>query len=48
MAGREDVLVSTDWVADHGSDANVKLLEVDVDTTAYEEGHIEAAVGLTI
>ena len=46
MAGREDVLVSTDWVADHGSDANVKLLEVDVDTTAYDEGHIEGAVGL--
>ena len=46
MAGREDVLVSTDWVAEHGSDANVKLLEVDVDTTAYEEGHIEGAVGL--
>ena len=45
MAGREDVLVSTDWVADHGSDSNVKLLEVDVDTTAYDEGHIAGAVG---
>jgi thiosulfate/3-mercaptopyruvate sulfurtransferase len=45
MPGREDVLVTTDWVAEHGKDANVKLIEVDVDTTAYDEGHIEGAVG---
>ena len=38
-------LVSTDWVAEHGSDANVRLVEVDVDTSAYEQGHIAAAVG---
>jgi len=43
---REDVLVSTNWVAEHMNDDNVKLLEVDVDTTAYDEGHIEGAVGL--
>ncbi|MCZ6675670.1 MAG: sulfurtransferase [Candidatus Poribacteria bacterium] len=41
-----EVLVSTDWVAQHGSDAGVRLLEVDVDTGAYDEGHIEGAVGL--
>jgi len=45
MAGREDVLVSTDWVAEHQNDPKVKLIEVDVDTTAYDEGHIEGAVG---
>ncbi len=45
MPGREDVLVSTQWVADHLNDAKVKLIEVDVDTTAYDEGHIEGAVG---
>lgn len=39
-----DVLVSTDWVAQHGGDANVRLVEVDVDTTAYETGHIAGAV----
>ena len=39
-----DVLVSTDWVAEHGNDANVRLVEVDVDTTAYETGHIAGAV----
>ena len=38
-------LVSTQWVADHGSDANVRLVEVDVDTSAYEQGHVAGAVG---
>ena len=32
-------LVSTDWVADHLADPNVCLIEVDVDTSAYDEGH---------
>lgn len=38
-------LVDTQWVADHGGDANVRLVEVDVDTSAYEQGHIAGAVG---
>ena len=38
-------LVSTDWVAEHGYDANVRLVEVDGDTAAYEQGHIAGAVG---
>ncbi|MPZ48293.1 MAG: sulfurtransferase [Dehalococcoidia bacterium] len=42
----EDVLVSTQWVADHLNDSNVKLLEVDVDTNAYGEGHAPGATGL--
>ena len=37
-------LVTTDWVAQHGSDSNVRLVEVDVDTSAYEQGHIAGAV----
>ena len=41
-----DVLVSTEWVAAHGGDAGIRLLEVDVDTSAYGEGHIAGAVGL--
>jgi thiosulfate/3-mercaptopyruvate sulfurtransferase len=40
-----DVLVSTQWVADHLDDASVKLVEVDVDTNAYSEGHIPGARG---
>ena len=41
-----ETLVSTDWVAEHLNDSNVRLLEVDVDTRAYDEGHIPGAVGL--
>jgi thiosulfate/3-mercaptopyruvate sulfurtransferase len=40
-----DVLVSTSWVADHLNDPNVKIVEVDVDTTSYDKGHIKNAVG---
>ncbi len=42
---RPESLVSTQWVTQHGKDSNVRLVEVDVDTTAYEQGHIEGAVG---
>lgn len=40
-----EVLVSTDWVAEHANDPKVRLIEVDVDTSAYEQGHIAGAVG---
>ena len=40
-----EVLVSTQWVADHQNDPKVRLIEVDVDTTAYDQGHIAGAVG---
>ena len=39
-----EVLVSTEWVEAHGNDANVRVVEVDVDTKAYEEGHIPGAI----
>jgi len=39
-----ETLVSTDWVADHGKDANVRIVEVDVDTKAYDEGHVPGAI----
>jgi thiosulfate/3-mercaptopyruvate sulfurtransferase len=39
-------LVSTDWVIVHQHDPGVRLLEVDVDTTAYDRGHIQGAVGI--
>ena len=38
-------IVTTDWVSEHGSDANVRLVEVDVDTAAYDAGHIAGSVG---
>jgi thiosulfate/3-mercaptopyruvate sulfurtransferase len=40
-----EVLVTTDWVADHLDDANVRLVEVSVDTEAYDSGHIPGAIG---
>jgi len=40
-----EVLVSTQWAADHLSDPKVRLVEVDVDTSAYDQGHIAGAVG---
>src|ERR1051326_6151896 len=39
------VLVTTEWVAQHASDAGVRVVEVDVDTTAYDQGHIPGAAG---
>ncbi len=39
-------LISTQWVADHLNDPNVRLIEVDVDTSAYSQGHIQGAVGV--
>jgi len=41
---RQEVLVDADWVAQHGTDPNVVLVEVDEDTTAYDGGHIAGAV----
>ncbi|MER3397730.1 MAG: sulfurtransferase [Chloroflexota bacterium] len=40
-----EVLVSTEWVAQRLNDPNIRVVEVDVDTTAYETGHIPGAVG---
>jgi len=39
------VLVTTDWVKEHLQDPKIKLVEVDVDTKAYDAGHIPGAVG---
>src|SRR5437016_3997903 len=41
-----EVLVDTQWVADHLNDPKVKIIEVDVDTAAYDTGHIKGAIGL--
>lgn len=40
-----EVLVSTAWVAEKIGDPKIHVVEVDVDTTAYAEGHIPNAVG---
>jgi len=40
-----EVLVSTDWVAENANNPSVRIVEVDVDTTAYDQGHVPNAVG---
>src|SRR5436309_480120 len=40
-----DTLVATDWVAEHANDPKVRVVEVDVDTKAYDEGHVPGAIG---
>ena len=40
-----EALVDANWVQAHLTDPSVRLIEVDVDTTAYEQGHIPGAVG---
>ena len=40
-----NVLVTTDWVAQHATDAGVRVVEVDVDTTAYDQGHVPGSIG---
>src|SRR5262245_5318406 len=40
-----EVLVETDWVQANLGKPGVKLVEIDVDTRAYDAGHIRGAVG---
>jgi thiosulfate/3-mercaptopyruvate sulfurtransferase len=40
-----EVLVTTDWVANNANNPKVRIVEVDVDTKAYDEGHVPNALG---
>jgi thiosulfate/3-mercaptopyruvate sulfurtransferase len=40
-----DVLVDADWAQAHLDDPSVRFVEVDVDTTAYDQSHLPGAVG---
>lgn len=40
-----ETIVETGWVADNLDTENLRLVEVDVDTTTYDQGHIPGAVG---
>ncbi|MEX0683248.1 MAG: sulfurtransferase [Dehalococcoidia bacterium] len=40
-----DSLVTTDWAAENLDNPKVRLVEVDVDTAAYDTGHAPGAVG---
>jgi len=40
-----EVLVETDWVKANLGEPGIKLVEIDVDTKAYDAGHNPGAVG---
>src|SRR5262249_257181 len=40
-----EMLVDTDWVKANLGKPGIKLVEIDVDTKAYDAGHIPGAVG---
>jgi thiosulfate/3-mercaptopyruvate sulfurtransferase len=40
-----EVLVETSWLANKLSDPSIRIAEVDVDTAAYDLGHIPGAIG---
>jgi thiosulfate/3-mercaptopyruvate sulfurtransferase len=39
-----DVLVTTDWVAEHLGDDNIRIVESDEDVLLYEIGHVPGAI----
>lgn len=45
MSYAKDVLVETDWVAEHLDDDSVRIVEVDENPGLYAEGHIPGAIG---
>jgi len=40
-----EVLVSTEWAAQNLDSSNIRFVEVDVDTSGFDQGHIPGAVG---
>jgi thiosulfate/3-mercaptopyruvate sulfurtransferase len=45
MGYAKDVLVETDWVAEHLDDDSIRIVEVDENHGLYAEGHIPGAIG---
>ena len=45
-AAASTALVTTDWAREHLDDPKVRFLEVDVDTDAYDTGHLPGATGI--
>ncbi|MFM9045273.1 MAG: rhodanese-like domain-containing protein, partial [Solirubrobacterales bacterium] len=40
-----DVLVETDWLAEHLDDDSIRIVEVDENPGLYAEAHIPGAIG---
>ncbi len=45
MGYANDVLVDTDWVAEHLDDDSIRIVEVDENPALYAEAHIPGAIG---
>lgn len=45
MSYANDVLVSTEWVAEHLNDDSIRIVEVDENPALYAEAHIPGAIG---
>ena len=45
MSYAKDVLVETDWVAEHLDDDSIRIVEVDENPGLYAEAHIPGAIG---
>ena len=45
MSYAKDVLVETDWVAEHLDDDSIRIVEVDENPALYAEDHIPGAIG---
>ncbi|HET7081013.1 MAG TPA: rhodanese-like domain-containing protein, partial [Chloroflexia bacterium] len=41
-----DILVSTEWLAEHLHDKGLRVLECDEDVLLYDQGHIPGAIKL--
>ena len=41
----KDVLVETDWVAEHLDDDGIRIVEVDENPALYAEAHVPGAIG---
>ena len=41
-----ETLVEVSWLVEHAKDPNVRVFEVDVDTSSYDQGHVDGAIGL--
>ena len=45
MSYAKDVLVETNWVAEHLDDDSIRIVEVDENPALYAEGHVPGAIG---
>ena len=43
-----EVLVTTQWVADHLNDPSIRIVETNEDILLYDQGHIPGAINLPL